>query len=225
MSDPGDLAALAVLTDRQRRRVFEQIQAAGPCTVSELAAALSIGRTLVTFHLAKLVEAGLVEVEPAQRRQGVGGRPSQGYRLSRREVTASVPHRRYDLLAGVLLDGVAEHQPGESAQDSASRVAHRRGRQLAQELTGGRVARSVALRLSRLEALLTSLGYLPVRDGKTISVRNCPFDKFRVENTPQVCQVNLALARGYVDGLDLSTRVSVELRSCPDSCCVVFRTA
>jgi predicted ArsR family transcriptional regulator len=222
MPDDGDFAVLSALTDGQRRRVFEHIQAGRECTVTEIATALSIGRTLVTFHLAKLVEAGLVEVVPAQKRLGVRGRPSQSYRLTGREVTASVPDRRYDLLAGVLLNGVAEHQPGESAQDSADRVAHRRGKQLAHQFTESRPARSVAARLGRLEALLASLGYIPRREGKTITVRNCPFDKFRPENTPQVCQVNLALAQGYVDGLDLSDRVSVELRSCPDSCCVVF---
>ena len=222
MLDDGDLTALAALTDGQRRRVFEQIQVEGESTVTELATALGIGRTLVTFHLAKLVEAGLVEVVPARKRFGVRGRPSQGYRLTGREVTASVPDRRYDLLAGVLLDALAEHRIGERAQDSADRVAHRRGQELARQLTGSRVARSVGARLDRLEALLTSLGYVPRREGVTITVRNCPFEKFRPEHTPQVCQVNLALARGYVDGLDLSDRLSVELRPCPDSCCVVM---
>ena len=222
MPDDGDLAALAALNDGQRRRVFEQIQAAGECTVTEVATALAIGRTLVTFHLTKLIEAGLVEVVSAQKRRGVRGRPSQSYRLTGREVTASVPDRRYDLLAGVLLDAVAEHQLGESAQDSAERVARRRGRELAEHLADGRAARTAAARLGRLERLLASLGYVPQRQVETITVRNCPFDKFRPENTPQVCQVNLALAQGYVEGLALAGRVSVELRPCPDSCCVVF---
>ena len=59
----------------------------------------------------------------------------------------------------------------------------------------------------------------------TITVRNCPFDKFRAQNTPQVCALNVALAQSYLDGLDLSDRVSVELRPSPDSCCVAFDTA
>jgi predicted ArsR family transcriptional regulator len=218
VSDASELATLGALTDGQRRRVFEQIQSDGECTVTEIAAALVIGRTLVAFHLAKLVEAGLVEVVPAQKRLGVRGRPSQSYRLTGREITASVPDRRYDLLAGVLLQGVAEHRPGESAQASAERAAHRRGRDLARS----RAARSVTARLARLEELLTSLGYVPRREAKTITLRNCPFDKFRPEHTPQVCEVNRALAQGYVDGLELTDRVAVELRPCPDSCCVVF---
>lgn len=205
--------------------MYGQVQAEGECTVTEIAAALLIGRTLVTFHITKLVEAGLVEVVPARKRSGARGRPSQSYRLTDREVAASVPDRRYDLLAGVLLEGVAEHRPEESAQDSADRVARRRGRELAQQFVNGRAPRSVAARIGRLETLLTSLGYVPRRDGKTITVRNCPFDKFRPQNTPQVCQVNRELAQGYVDGLELAERVSVEVRPCPDSCCVVFNIA
>ena len=220
MPNDGDLVALASLIDGQRRRVFEQIQAAAECTVSEIAASLSIGRTLVTFHLAKLVE-----VVPAQKRLGVRGRPSQSYRLTGREVAASVPDRRYDLLAGVLLEGLAQHQPGETAQGSADRVAHDRGRELAQQASRGRAPRSVSARQGQLDALLTSLGYVPRRQGETITVRNCPFDKFRAQNTPQVCALNVALAQGYVDGLDLSDRVSVKLRPSPDNCCVVFDTA
>ena len=224
MPGDGDLAALAALTDGQRRRVFGRIQTAAECTVSEIATSLSIGRTLVTFHLAKLVEAGLVEVVPAQKRLGVRGRPSQSYRLTGREVAASVPDRRYDLLAGVLLEGVAQHQLGETAQDSAERVAHHRGRELAQQAIGGRAPRSVSARLTQLGALLTSLGYVPRRDSATITLRNCPFDKFRAQNTPQVCALNVASAQGYLDGLDLSDRLSVELRPSPDSCCVAFDT-
>lgn len=224
MPGDGDLEVLAALSDGQRLRVFEQIQAAGGSTVSEIATSLSMGRTLVTFHLAKLVQAGLVEVVPAHKRLGARGRPSQSYRLTGREVAASVPDRRYDLLAGVLLEGVAQHQPGERAQDSADRVAYSRGQQLAQQAMPGRAPRGTSARLSRLDTLLTSLGYVPRRDGTTITVRNCPFDKFRAQNTPQVCALNVSLAQGIVDGLDLSNRVSVALQPNPDSCCVVFET-
>ena len=225
MPDDRDLAALAALTDGQRRRVFEHVQAAGECTVTQLATALGAGRTLMAFHLAKLVDAGLVEVVPAERRPGVRGRPSQRYRRSSREVTASVPDRRYDLLAGVLLAGIAEHRPGEPAQDSADRAARRRGEELAGHWQAERPVRSVAGRLRRLETLLASLGYLPRRSARVVTLRNCPFDKLRADSTPQVCALNVALARGYVDGLGLADRVAVELRPAPDRCCVVFDTA
>lgn len=221
MAKERDIAALAVLADGQRRRVFEHVQVSGDSSVTDLVAALGIGRTLVSFHLAKLVDAGLVEVVPEQRRRGVRGRPSQLYRITGREVVASVPDRRYDLLAGVLLDGLAEHRRGETAQASAERAARRRGAELAR---GTGAARSVAARLVRLTELLSSLGYLPRQDDGQVVVRNCPYDSLRPAGTEQVCPVNLALAEGMVDGLALSERVTVSLRPCPDSCCVVFHT-
>lgn len=224
MPDDRDLAALAALTDGQRRRVFEQVQASPGCTVAELAEALAVGRTLVAFHLAKLTEVGLVEAAAAQRRPGARGRPSQRYHVRQGEVVASVPDRRYDLLAGLLLDGVAEQRRGESALTAMLRAATRRGSELARGVAGSR-ARSLTAGLVRLEALLSSLGYVPRRDGDAITVLNCPFDRFRSEHSERVCTVNLALADGYLDGLGLTDRVQARLRPCPDSCCVVFEPA
>lgn len=121
----------------------------------------------------KLVDAGLVEFVAAQRQRGALGRPSQRYRLLGREVSASVPDRRYDLLAGVLLEGIAEHRDGEPASVSAGRAARRRGAELAVRLVRG-AASSVT---GRLVNLLTALGYAPVRQDTTVMVRNCPFDQ------------------------------------------------
>ena len=221
MADERDIAALAVLADGQRRRVFDAVQSAGECSVTDLVDALGIGRTLVSFHLGKLLEADLVEVVPEQRRRGLRGRPSQLYRTTGREVAASVPDRRYDLLAGVLLDGLAEHRRGESAQQSAERAARRRGAELARAAGNGR---SVTARLGRLQQLLASLGYLPREQGNEVVVRNCPYDSLRPTGTEQVCPVNLALAEGMLDGLGLADRVTVSLRPDPGSCCVVFDT-
>jgi DNA-binding transcriptional ArsR family regulator len=61
-------AALRALADESRRTMLETM-AAGPCTVSELAALLPIARPGVSRHLRVLREAGLVEVrQDAQRR-------------------------------------------------------------------------------------------------------------------------------------------------------------
>lgn len=221
MPDDRALASLAVLTDAQRRRVFDHVQGHPECTVTELAGALDVGRTLVSFHLGKLVDAGLVELVAAERRRGVRGRPSQRYRVSRREVSATVPDRRYDLLAEVLLAGLAEHRDGESASASAARAARRRGAQLAgtQRPAPG-----------RLEDLVAALGYAPAagdgdgeRDGAgPLVLRNCPFDRMRAQCTEQVCGLNLALAEGYLDGLGLAGRVHARLSPDPARCCVVF---
>ena len=220
-----DIDALGVFTEPQRRRVYERLQVDGPRTVGELMASLDMGRTLVSFHLGKLVEAGFVAAQSPDRSAGAPGRPSLRYAVTGREVVATVPDRRYDLLAGILLDSLAEFRPGESALASAVRVARRRGAEAARSLGRPGRGRGVADRFARLEGVLSALGYAPRREGAELSVRNCPFDAFRETSTEQVCSLNLALSEGYLDGLQLDGHLIAELRPCPDRCCVVFGTA
>ena len=214
--------AVALLVEPARRQVFEHLQQHGAATVAGLTSALRMGRTLVAFHLGKLQEAGFVEaVAPDRAAPGVG-RPAQRYRLTGRELVVSVPERRYDLLAGVLLDSLTEHRRGETAQSAALRAARRRGTEAA--TAWARTRRGRASGWARLEGLLTHLGYAPRRRGAELTVRNCPFDRFRETNTPQVCALNGALAEGYLAGLGLDGELGSRVRACPDSCCVVFAT-
>jgi predicted ArsR family transcriptional regulator len=218
--DPAtDLDALAVLAEPQRRRMLTHVQTRGPSTVAELTDALSLGRTLVAFHLRKLVEAGFVAALAPEPSAGRTGRPAQRWGSTGRELAVSVPERRYDLLAGLLLDALAENSGDEPAQVTAERVARRRGAELAQELGAPRRGA-----LARLETLLTALGYLPRRRAGAVQLLNCPFDRFRNQRTAQVCGVNLALAQGCLDGLDLAGQVRAELAPSPATCCVTFST-
>lgn len=218
------LETLAVFAEPQRRRVFEQVQAAGAATVNELADELGIGRSLVVFHLGKLADAGFVEAT-TQHGPRRPGRPPLRYRPTGREVAASVPDRRYDLLAGVLLDSITDHEPGESAHASALRAARRRGAAIGREAKDGRAARTTSARFARLRRLLTALGYAPHEEAGEVVVRNCPFDKFRATNTPEVCSLNQSLSDGYLEGLELADHLCTQLRPSPDACCVVFTPA
>jgi predicted ArsR family transcriptional regulator len=222
MTDDGDLDAIGVFAEPQRRRVYEQLQAEGPLSVSDLVTALGMGRTLVAFHLGKLVDAGFVEAVPPEPATGTLGRPAQRYRITSREVVAAVPDRRYDLLAAVLLDGLVDHRAGESARASALRAARRRGAGLAREWAATSGSAPPRAALNRLEPLLTSLGYTPQRDDAELVIRNCPFDKFRGSNTAEICPLNQALCEGYLEGLGLDDRLRTRLRPHSDTCCVVF---
>jgi predicted ArsR family transcriptional regulator len=217
-----DLEAIGVFGEPQRRRVYEHLQAEGSATVSELVTALGMGRTLVAFHLGKLVDAGFVEAVAPEPATGTLGRPAQRYRITRREVVAAVPDRRYDLLAAVLLDGLVDHRPGESARTSALRAAHRRGAELGRQWATRAGSAQSRAPLSRLEPLLTALGYAPRRDTVELLIRNCPFDKFRPTNTDEVCPLNQALCDGYLEGLELNDRLRARLQPHSDICCVVF---
>ncbi|MEX2291574.1 MAG: helix-turn-helix domain-containing protein [Mycobacteriales bacterium] len=218
-----DISQLGVFTEPQRRRVFERLQADGPCTVTALVDTLGVGRTLVAFHLGKLLESGFVEGIGPDATTGGPGRPAQRYRVSKQEVVASVPDRRYDLLAGVLLDSIADFRPDDTAHTSALRAARRRGAELGRQLASGRLPRTATARFARLERLLSTLGYAPRRQGDELFVRNCPFDTFRATNTEQVCSLNLSLSDGYLEGLGLDRDLQADLRPDPDSCCVAFR--
>src|SRR5436853_488366 len=68
-------------------------------------------RSVASFHLDKLVDAGVVAVrfERTSGRTGPGaGRPSKLYRLADEELAASIPERHYDLAGSLLAAAVAE---------------------------------------------------------------------------------------------------------------------
>ena len=59
-----DLEKLAPLADKVRRRLYEHVVAQGaPVDRDAAAGALGIGRPLAAFHLDRLAEAGLLDVE------------------------------------------------------------------------------------------------------------------------------------------------------------------
>jgi len=212
-----DVELLGVLVEPQRRRMYDELlHATEPQTLTALAETLGLGRTLASFHINKLVTAGLVDVVPAQP-GGRRGRPSQRYEVSRRSIEASVPPRRYDLVASVLLEAARTQQPGETATEAGRRAGRRRGAQLAREEPARR-----GTPLRRLERVLARLGYAPARTEGTLVLRNCPFDRLRETDRDLVCGINHALAEGYVEGAEASDALDATLRPCPDNCCVVI---
>lgn len=218
-----DLVALGVLAEPQRARIYAHLAAAGePRTRQEVCDALEIGRTLVAFHLDKLQRAGLVRAVPANVMSGGRGRPPQRYTVSDRELIATMPPRRYELLAEVLVRAAGEQEPTEPLKAAATRVARRRGVELAQAQadvggTGGRHHPREAL-----THLLTRLGYEPRHEGETVLLTNCPFQRLRAADTELVCSINAALGAGYVEGLGMSGHLTARLRPCPVNCCVVL---
>jgi predicted ArsR family transcriptional regulator len=110
MMDSEDFAervtGLAALADPIRRGLYLFV-AAQPEPVSRDRAAegVAVPRHTAKFHLDKLVEQGLLatEFQRLSGRQGPGaGRPTKLYRRSGRELSVTLPARRYDL-AGQLL--------------------------------------------------------------------------------------------------------------------------
>ncbi len=224
--DPGvdGLVALGVLAEPQRARIYAHLASAEqPRTRQEVCEALGIGRTLVGFHLDKLQRTGLVRTVRASVARSGRGRPPQRYTVSDRDLIATVPPRRYELLADVLVRAAAEQAPDEPLQAAALRVARKTGSELARaELDKAAEPCGV----EALTQLLTRLGYQPRQDGKAVILTNCPFQRLRMRDTELVCSINAALGAGYLEGLGMSEGLTSRLRACPVNCCVVLeRTA
>src|SRR5438874_1639871 len=93
-----DLAALALLDEPTRRRLYEYVSGhSEPVGRDQAAAALGITRELAAFHLDRLVEAGLLDASYRRLsgRQGPGaGRPAKLYLRADRDLSVSFPERR-----------------------------------------------------------------------------------------------------------------------------------
>ncbi|HEU0245178.1 MAG TPA: helix-turn-helix domain-containing protein [Candidatus Limnocylindrales bacterium] len=191
-----DLEAIAPLADPVRRRLYELVVGAdAPVDRDAAAAAAGIGRANAAFHLDRLAEAGLLDVEFARRsgRSGPGaGRPAKFYRRPEREISVSLPQRQYELAAELLAEGV-ERRPEAAA--GVLDAARRRGAALGEGSPAG----------DRDEALLAVLdgeGYEPVTtDDGVVRLRNCPFDALVDDHRELTCSMNLALLTGLADAV------------------------
>src|SRR3954471_10756756 len=88
-ADSADVAAVALLDEPVRRRLYDWVVAQGhPVGREEAARALGIKRPLAAFHLDRLTEAGLLDAgyERLTGRMGPGaGRPARVYTRGRRD--------------------------------------------------------------------------------------------------------------------------------------------
>jgi predicted ArsR family transcriptional regulator len=211
------LAALNALGDATRRRVYEYVATqSGPVSRDQAAAAAGVGRTLAAYHLDRLTAEGLLTVTFERRsgRTGPGaGRPAKLYSRSEREVAVSVPPRDYHLAARLLADAAASDADGATRRALTTAAEHL-GRELADEAGE-----------SEIEPLLRERGYEPFHDDDgVVRLRNCPFHAVAQRHPEIVCEMNLALLRGLVDGLD-DPGLSAMLEPGPGRCCVALRAA
>jgi predicted ArsR family transcriptional regulator len=204
----NDLEVVATLGEPLRRALYEFVaSAAEPVSRDRAAHAVEVSRQVAAYHLDRMADDGLLDIEFRRLGARVGpgaGRPSKLYRRSKRTFFISIPPRRYELAARILLDAAREH--GLEAQALAD-AAHRAGRQIGQ---GG------------LETALRDTGYEPaVEDGET-RFRNCPFHVLREQDRDATCGLNLALVKGMVEGA--RSEVSAVLAPQDGYCCVRLRS-
>jgi predicted ArsR family transcriptional regulator len=210
------LEPLAALAEPVRRRLYEfVVLQGGPVDRDAAAAGAGIARPLAAFHLDRLAEAGLLEVEYRRRTGRVGpgaGRPAKYYRRSSgRDIAVSLPPRHYDLAARILAAGV-ESQP--DGLTSVLQAAAEAGIRIAEETRPA--ARGMLL------DLLSRQGYEPVEEADgAIRLRNCPFHALVAEHLELTCSMNLALLEGVVSRTT-GTGVTAEAQPRDGYCCVAF---
>src|SRR5947209_1037039 len=100
--------------------MYEFIRTArGPVSREQAGAHVGISRKLAAFHLEKLVSAGLLrsDFEPVGGLRKVGRTPKV-YSPAETQIRISIPERRHDLLASILIDGVLAESQRETARQA-----------------------------------------------------------------------------------------------------------
>ena len=186
------VAALSALSDPARRALFDLVSRS-PHSVTRDAAAEATGlsRSTTAFHLDRLAELGLLDVEYKRLsgRSGPGaGRPAKLYHRTATELTVSVPERHYDLAADVLASAIElAGESGASVHETLRTVAHAKGTQ-----AGAQAA-------SLTEALEQN-GFEPCPDGDDVIFGNCPFHRLAHDHTAIVCALNVEFVNGLAAG-------------------------
>ena len=223
-TEDGRLAALAALNEPMRRRLYEYV-AGQEAEVSrdQAAADLGIARSVAAFHLDKLADLGLLEVEfrrPPGRAGPGAGRPAKLYRRAAAEITLSVPERHYEVAALLLARAVERAADGTiSVADALRAVAREYGHTI-----GARVHQNEeqpSPLIEQLCDLLAEHGYEPRVTGATITLANCPFHVLADEHRALVCGMNHELIKGVVEAAGLPDSAA-RLDPSPGHCCVTL---
>jgi predicted ArsR family transcriptional regulator len=213
--------------DPTRRALYQiVVHAAEPLSAGEAAASVGVHRTVARAHLQRLAELGLLQV--GVRRGLGGGRPAKVYVATTEPLTAALPPRRYERLAGLLAGALRAASDSEEAAAAAAEAAGwtygreevaRLGaaRAAALEISGGGTRLTPAAAQSWLDEngfRATVVAGAPVE----ICLRNCVFREVAIADPLLVC----ALDRGVVCGLFASPTGSVRQSSsvaAGDDCC------
>jgi predicted ArsR family transcriptional regulator len=191
------VSKVGALADPIRRALYYFVaRQPGAVSRDQAAQGIEVPRHTAKFHLDKMVDEGLLTTEFRRLtgRSGPGaGRPAKLYRRTRKEISVSLPHRRYDLASHVLADAVERALDGAPMADALREAADN-----AAAVVLDAWSPDDATDLSRVAGVLTRLGYEPRHDGDALTLGNCPFDRLSADHRDLVCGMN----RHFVESLD-----------------------
>jgi len=219
--DAADVMAVALLAEPTRQRLYLYVRERGePVGREEAARHAAIKPRLAAFHLDRMAEAGLLDVDYRRLSGRVGpgaGRPAKVYSVSSRSFSVEVPQTRYGLAASMMATALSagdSRGDGKSLQDVATAVGESLGGEIRQQ------ARTKGARLEAVQRKLNQLGYEPrVQESGEWTMRNCIFAELSSSHRELVCPMNAAFVTGLVDGAHVKS-LRVERRTAPPGCCV-----
>ena len=218
------LASVAALGEPLRRALYLYVASeAEPVSRDQAAERFGVSRAVAAFHLDKLADLGLLDVEfkrPPGRGGPGAGRPAKLYRTGPRQVSFSFPPREYELAGRLLAEAVnlsaRDGVPvGQALTDTAAAAGHELGRRAREEAGQGS---SEALVDAACD-VLQSCAYEPCDDGGEVALLNCPFHSLAQQYRDLVCGMNLALMTGFTEELP-GAGLEARLDPHPGECCV-----
>jgi predicted ArsR family transcriptional regulator len=215
-----DIERVALLDEPARRRLYDFVSGQeAPVGRDRAAAETGMSRGLAAFHLDRLAEAGLLEVEFRRLTGKTGpgaGRPAKLYKRAERRLSVNLPASHYDLAGDLLASALEQQRPDESAAHAVRRVAGKAGRALAR-------TRGATDSDAGLTEALAELGYEPEESpGGSVRLRNCPFHALAQGHTDLVCSMNEAFLKGVIEGLP-DEELRARLDPSPGYCCVTIK--
>lgn len=224
----SQVAGVAALGEPIRRALYLYVVAQpAPVSRDQAAEGVGVSRHVAKFHLDKLVEDRLLEAEfsrPPGRSGPGAGRPAKRYRRSSRELTVTLPERRYDLAGRLMARAITSaERDGVAVADALSQAARDVGHALGEEASrraGSRASQTVLLAAAR--DVLDDYGYEPRTDPSGLTLANCPFHALAQEYTDLVCGMNLDLIEGLLAGLE-RLNLDAQLDPAQGRCCVRLR--
>jgi predicted ArsR family transcriptional regulator len=216
-----DLDRVAALGEPLRRTLyFLAASTERGLTRDQGAAQAGVARSVAAFHLDKLAEAGLLDVE-YRRPDGAGGpgagRPAKWYRRSNLQVEVSLPQRRYDLASEVLAEAIERAGTGQALPHALDEAAIAKGTELGSlaHNTGDRTPDA----LGRLTGVLTRQGYEPRSEGTDVILANCPFHDLAERHRHLVCSINHTMLAAAAEEAGLPPGTA-RLDPQPGRCCI-----
>ena len=220
-----DVASVAALGEPVRRALYRYVVAQGaPVSREQAAAGTGVAHHVAKFNLDRLVADGLLDVEysrPPGRTGPGAGRPAKLYRRAARDISVSLPERRYDLAGHVMAEAITvAGRDDVPVDDALHTVARGTGRRLGETTE----VEAAAPALDAAGEALARYGYEPRAVEGELVLANCPFHRLAADFRQLVCGMNLDLVGGLVDAVRPG-ELAARLNPGPDRCCVTVAEA